>query len=94
VPKITFLPEGLVADCADGETIFMVAWREGKPLTTACGGKATCGLCRVKVISGEEHLSKITQPEKMHLGNVYFITKQRLGCQTKVTGGDVIVERS
>jgi ferredoxin len=92
VPKITYLPRGLEAHCADGESIFEVAWREGSPLTTACGGKATCGLCRVKILSGEQFLSPFTPAEKSHLGNVYFITKVRLGCQTRVTGGDVVVE--
>ncbi len=92
MPTITYLPRGLVAKCNDGDSIFEVAWREGSPLTTACGGKATCGLCRVKILSGEQHLNPMTAGEKRHLGNVYFITKVRLGCLTRVTGGDVVVE--
>jgi 2Fe-2S ferredoxin len=55
-------------------------------------GKATCGLCRVKIVAGEEFLSPFNALERKHLGNVYFITKERLSCQARVTGGDIVVE--
>jgi uncharacterized 2Fe-2S/4Fe-4S cluster protein (DUF4445 family) len=78
--------------CDDGESVFAIAKRVGLPITTACGAKATCGLCRVKIISGDAHLSPLNDVEKKHLGNVYFITRQRLSCQALVSGGDVVVE--
>jgi ferredoxin len=78
--------------CAEGESVFEVARRHGVPVATACVGKATCGLCRVKVLAGEEHLSPFNAGERKHLGNVYFITKERLSCQARVSGGDVVVE--
>lgn len=85
---------GLTVDCAAGASIFEVAMAAGKPLASACGAKATCGLCRVKIIAGEDLLSALNDAEKKHLGNVYFITKVRLGCQVRVTGdGDVTVEQ-
>ena len=90
--SVTYLPSGVKLVCDDGESVFAVAKRVGLPITTACGAKATCGLCRVKVISGEGHLSPMNDAEKKHLGNVYFITRQRLSCQARVTGGDVVVE--
>ena len=93
MPSVTFKHlDGLRVTCAEGETIFEVALRAGKPLSSACGAKASCGLCRVKVLGGEEHLSAFNANEKRHLGNVYFITKIRLGCQAQVAGGDVLVE--
>jgi ferredoxin len=82
----------LRVECADGESVFEVARRHGVPIATACVGKATCGLCRVKVLAGEEHLSPFNAGERKHLGNVYFITKERLSCQARVSGGDVVVE--
>jgi 2Fe-2S ferredoxin len=99
LPSVTYLRAG-AADggvrvaCADGDSVFEVARRAGVPITTACVGKATCGLCRVKVIGGEAHLSPQNAAERKHLGNVYFITKQRLACQARVQGeaADVIVE--
>lgn len=81
-------------ECPVGASIFEVAFGAGKPLASACGAKATCGLCRVKVVEGIEHLSPPSEAEKRHLGNVFFITKVRLGCQARVVGeGDVVVEQ-
>jgi len=92
VPSVTFMPHGRRVECADGESVFAVARRAGVPIATACVGKATCGLCRVKVLAGEAHLSAFNPNERKHLGNVYFLTKVRLACQACVSNGDVVVE--
>jgi ferredoxin, 2Fe-2S len=92
VASVTYLPSGLRIRCDDGATIYAVAQQARIPIATACNARATCGLCRVKIISGETHLSPINDAEKKHLGNVYFLTKQRLSCQAQVSGGDVVVE--
>ncbi|HEX4405848.1 MAG TPA: 2Fe-2S iron-sulfur cluster-binding protein [Polyangia bacterium] len=88
---MTFQPSGARVDCADGESVFEIARRAGVGISTACVGKATCGLCRVKILDGEAHLTPFNAAEKKHLGNVYFITKTRLACQARVSG-DVVVE--
>jgi 2Fe-2S ferredoxin len=82
----------VVVECRDGESLFDAGARGRVPIETACVGKGTCGLCRVRVVSGAEHLSPYTDEELKHLGNVYFITKVRLSCRTRVSGGDVVVE--
>lgn len=92
MPRVTFLPAGVTAECADGDSVFATGKRAGVDIETACVGQATCGLCRVKVISGAEHLSAITDADEKHLGNVYFLTRVRLACQALVSGGDVVVE--
>jgi uncharacterized 2Fe-2S/4Fe-4S cluster protein (DUF4445 family) len=76
MPKITFQPFGVTVDCAEGESLFDVARRMGVPVATACAGKATCGLCRMKIVSGAEHLTPFNSGERKHLGNVYFLTKE------------------
>jgi 2Fe-2S ferredoxin len=91
LPSVTYLPSGVRADCADGESVFEVGRRAGVEISTACVGKASCGLCRVKVLMGEAYLSPLNAAERKHLGNVYFITKLRLSCQARVCG-DVVVE--
>ena len=95
MPRVTFAHlDGLTVDAAIGASIFEVAMAAGKPLASACGAKATCGLCRVKVLGGEPHLTAPNDAEKKHLGNVYFITKIRLGCQARITGdGEITVEQ-
>ncbi len=91
MPSVTFLPAGQRVACEDGASVFEVGRRAGVEISTACVGKATCGLCRVKLVEGEAHVSPLNAAEKKHLGNVYFITKTRLACQTRVSG-DVVVE--
>jgi uncharacterized 2Fe-2S/4Fe-4S cluster protein (DUF4445 family) len=91
MPSVTFQPQGARVECADGDTVFAVGRGAGIEIATACVGKATCGLCRVKILAGEEALSPFIAAERKHLGNVYFITKMRLACQTRVSG-DVVVE--
>nr|HEX4316178.1 2Fe-2S iron-sulfur cluster-binding protein [Kofleriaceae bacterium] len=81
----------LVADVADGTSIFDAGARVSAGIDTACVGKGTCGLCRVRIVTGAEHLPPITDEERKHLGNVYHITKVRLACRCKVAG-DVTVE--
>jgi uncharacterized 2Fe-2S/4Fe-4S cluster protein (DUF4445 family) len=92
LPSVTYLPGGVRVDCSPGESVFEIARRAGIPVNTACVGKATCGLCRVKIVSGEEHLSPFNAAERKHLGNVYFINKVRLSCQARVGAGEVVVD--
>jgi ferredoxin, 2Fe-2S len=92
LPSVTYLPSGVRVACTAGESIFEIARRAGVDVNTACVGNATCGLCRVKILGGEEHLSPLNAAERKHLGNVYFINKVRLSCQARVGGGEVVVE--
>ena len=85
MPSIVFEPLAVRIACTAGETIFTAARRQNVLIPTACVGRGTCGLCRVKVMSGEESLSPVNPTEKRHLGNTYFITKLRLSCQAEVT---------
>ncbi len=91
MPKVTLLPQNLVLDVAENESVFAAARRANVLVPTACNGKGTCGLCRVKVIAGKENLDPPSAVETRHLGNTYFITKLRLSCQMHPTG-DVTVE--
>lgn len=92
--RVTYRPDDVVATAIAGETLFEIGRRNRVPIPTSCAGKASCGLCRVRVLAGETFLTPMGPLEKRHLGNVYFITKQRLSCQTRLTSDDaeVIVE--
>lgn len=92
MPDITFQPWGIVARLQDDqETVFAAARRIGVPVPTACGGKGNCGLCRVKIVSGEEGLPPLLPEEKKHLGNTYFISKLRLSCRLRPTASLVVL---
>ena len=89
---MTFLPAGTAIDCADGTSLFDAGGGAAAGIETSCVGKGTCGLCRVKIVSGAEFLTAYTDEEFKHLGNVYHLTKVRLSCRARVAGGDVTVE--
>jgi len=91
MPRVTFLPLNLSVELVPEESVFTAARRSNVGIATACAGKGTCGLCRVKVAGGEEHLGPVSPLEKRHLGNTYFLTKLRLSCQLRPTG-DVAIE--
>lgn len=92
MPRVTFRALGKTVDIVDGQTVFDAGAKIGASIETACVGKGTCGLCRVKVLEGEAFLAPYTDEELKHLGNVYHLTKVRLSCRAVVRGGDVVVD--
>jgi ferredoxin len=91
VPVVTIAGDGAptVVELPAGATLFEAGARVSAGIETACVGKGTCGLCRIKILAGAEHLVPYSDEERKHLGNVYHITKVRLACRSKLTGGDV-----
>ncbi len=55
--------------------------RHNLPVTSACGGKGTCHLCRVKVTGGGDMLPEATAAERKGLGNMRLAQGYRLACQ-------------
>ena len=93
MPRITIITEGepIVVEAPEGSTLFEAGAKVAAGIDTACVGKGTCGLCRVKIIAGAESLNQFTDEERKHLGNVYHLTKVRLSCRSKIAG-DVTIE--
>jgi len=94
MPVVTILREGdtpISVEITPGGTLFEAGAKAQAGIETACVGKGTCGLCRVRIKAGAEHLNPYTDEETKHLGNVYHITKVRLSCRTRPTG-DVTLE--
>jgi ferredoxin len=85
MPIVTVVNVGEV-ECSPDQTLFDAGARLSAAIDTACVGKGTCGLCRVKIVAGAEHLTPFTDEERKHLGNVYHITKVRLACRSRLTG--------
>jgi ferredoxin len=94
VPRVTIvLPDGSAAGAAAvelpiGASLFEAGAKAQAAIDTACVGKGTCGLCRVKILAGAEHLVPYTDEERKHLGNVYHLTKVRLACRAKLVAAD------
>jgi len=85
--------------CADGTrtsievspafSILVAAQRAGAALRHDCGGKALCGTCRVRVLSGT--LSPVAERERLRLGVVGAGPGVRLACQARA-GTDLSLE--
>jgi ferredoxin len=94
MPRVTIARgegEPVIVEVAEGSTLFDAGAKAGAGIDTACVGKGTCGLCRVRIVAGAEHLNPYTDEEKKHLGNVYHLTKVRLSCRCRIAG-DVAIE--
>ena len=89
MPRVTI--DGVAVDVPEGTTLFEAGAKLAAGIDTACVGKGTCGLCRVKIVAGAENLNPFTDEERKHLGNVYHLTKVRLSCRCRVAG-DVTIE--
>ena len=94
MPRVTIHQgegEPIVVEVPEGTSLFEAGAKVSAGIDTACVGKGTCGLCRVKILAGAEHLPPYTAEERKHLGNVYHLTKVRLSCRCRLTG-DVAIE--
>lgn len=91
--KCTLWPSGEILDMNGSDTLLNQLKKAGKKIKSSCGGCATCSDCMIIVKSGELNLTPQTFEELRLLGNVFHITKERLSCQTKLTG-DVTLDIS
>lgn len=91
--KVTFVPPAEAAETGAApvlaqarldSTLFDAGAAASAGIDTACVGKGTCGLCRIKVLRGAELLAPYTDEELRHLGNLYHLTKVRLACRAKL----------
>jgi len=80
-------------DAPIGSSLLEAILEADQPISTSCGGVATCALCRVSIKQGKELLSPINADEITHLGSVAKIVGIRLACQARIVGeGTVVVE--
>lgn len=64
-----------------GDSLMSVLGQNGIHLSSACGGKASCGQCKVQVLDGG---GEILPSEKPHFTRKQIKDHWRLGCQCKV----------
>ena len=91
--KVTLWPSGEILEISGEDNLLNQLKKAGKKIKSSCGGCATCADCTIIVKSGEMNLTPQTFEEVRLLGNVFHITKERLSCQTKITG-DVTLDIS
>jgi ferredoxin, 2Fe-2S len=69
-----------------GTTILAGAGAAGVDLDHYCGGMASCGTCKVSVVTGAENLMDADGREQMVLGSQSASDGLRLACQARVVG--------
>jgi len=85
--KVTFQPSGRSVYVLSGTVLLEAIGRAGIILQTPCGGRGTCGKCKVKIMNGECSPSAAgTQA----LSSEQIQQGFRLACQTHVENNLVI----
>lgn len=91
MPKITFFSKNLTFEVPSGtELIKAYEMNHEIPLRFGCT-KGDCGVCAIKILEGEQNLSKCTRQEKHTLKQRGCGEGCRLACQCALNG-DVVVE--
>jgi ferredoxin len=65
--------------------------RNSVPIQTVCGGRAQCGRCLIRILSGAQWLNRKNQREITRLQTLNAGEDMRLACQS-YTRGDIEVE--
>ncbi len=76
---------------SSGQTLLQVSQSAQIEIDHFCGGRSSCGTCRVIVMSGTANLGKMGPNEALVLGPVNVGKDCRLACQA-VVRGDVEVQ--
>ncbi len=89
MPKVTFRLSG--ADdvsifASDKENLLAVARKANVAIDAPCSGNASCGKCRVKLVSGE-----LVSPKSRHITDEESAAGWRLACISEVVS-DVVIE--
>lgn len=82
--KVTFLPSNKVIEAEETSTIFSAAQQAGLPIDAFCGGRGTCGKCKVQIVKGECPTPTIV--EQNLLSKEELQQNVRLACTTRVSG--------
>ncbi|KXA95297.1 hypothetical protein AKJ65_02115 [candidate division MSBL1 archaeon SCGC-AAA259E19] len=74
-----------------GTSILEAAKKLGVRINSLCGGKRTCGKCKVIVGKGKDNISRLTDEEEKLLSRSEMEDNYRLACATRVRNGPVMV---
>lgn len=99
--RVVIQPNGRQAEIATGTNLLEAARRMGVEIESICGGRQTCGKCRIVVRDGDfakfgvhsspEHLSAPTPREVRYAQRAGFAANARLSCGGSVLG-DLVIE--
>jgi uncharacterized 2Fe-2S/4Fe-4S cluster protein (DUF4445 family) len=79
--EVTYQPFDKSTRVPPGTTLFSAAHWIGLPIDSTCGGRGTCGKCKVQILDGS---AEITSADKKQLRASEVDAGWRLSCQAKV----------
>ena len=81
--SVTFLPQNIITHAPEGTTVFNAANWAGLPIDSTCGGRGTCGKCKVRLLSGADGVS---DADHKYLSAAELEAGWRLSCRSAVHG--------
>jgi uncharacterized 2Fe-2S/4Fe-4S cluster protein (DUF4445 family) len=82
--QVIFLPSGRRGEISEGKTVLEASRELGVGIESLCGGKGSCGKCRVKWIQG--NLSPFVKEEDKFITESERADGYRLGCAARILG--------
>ena len=79
-------PDGVDVTACAGARLLDALVDAGVPITHACGGRARCSTCRVRVVDGLSGLGERTVDEQQMASRLGFGDDVRLACRAQVLG--------
>jgi uncharacterized 2Fe-2S/4Fe-4S cluster protein (DUF4445 family) len=80
---VTFLPQNIITHAPEGTTVFNAANWAGLPIDSTCGGRGTCGKCKVRLVQGADG---VTDADHRFLSDADLAAGWRLSCRAAVRG--------
>ncbi len=84
---ITFLPQALLTHAPSGTTVFNAANWAGLAIDSTCGGRGTCGKCKVQMLEGAQ---AVTEADLRYLSETEMAEGWRLSCRAAIHGECVV----
>jgi uncharacterized 2Fe-2S/4Fe-4S cluster protein (DUF4445 family) len=79
--EVTYRPFDRTTRVPPGTTVFSAAHWIGLPIDSTCGGRGTCGKCKVRVLEGG---SEVTTADHRQLRKDEIDNGWRLSCQARI----------
>ncbi len=80
---VTFLPQNVTTHAPEGTTVFNAANWAGLAIDSTCGGRGTCGKCKVRLPRGADG---VTDADQRFLSAAELADGWRLSCRATVHG--------
>jgi 2Fe-2S ferredoxin len=86
MPQINCPKLGKKFEVKEGKNLMQSLVDEGLPVGSSCGGAGVCTKCLIKVIAGDDHLSRPNDIEKKLVKREKIDSTYRVSCQVEVYG--------